>query len=111
MKSRAPSGVDLIRFGVSISTKPFAWWTSRIAWTSRLRRSMPLLHRLAAQVEIAVAQAEALVDRGIGLVDVERRRLRLRQDLDLGRPELDLAGLAARGSPCRSCAARRRPRP
>ena len=39
MKSRAPSGVDLIRVGVSTSTKPLAWWTSRIAWTMRLRSS------------------------------------------------------------------------
>ena len=89
MKSRAPSGVDLMRFGVSISTKPFAWWTSRMACTSRLRRSSRSLHRLAAQVQVAVAQPDALVDRGVGLVDVERRRLRLGQDLDLGGPELD----------------------
>ena len=39
MKSRAPSGVLLMRVGVSTSTKPFAWWTSRIAWTIRLRSS------------------------------------------------------------------------
>ena len=39
MKSRAPSGVLLIRFGVSTSMNWFAWWTSRIAWTRRLRRS------------------------------------------------------------------------
>ncbi len=37
MKSRAPSGVLLISVGVSTSTKPLAWWTSRIAWTIRLR--------------------------------------------------------------------------
>ena len=39
MKSRAPSGVRLMSVGVSTSTKPFAWWTSRMAWTIRLRSS------------------------------------------------------------------------
>jgi hypothetical protein len=38
MKSRAPSGVLLMSVGVSTSTNPFAWWTSRIAWTMRERR-------------------------------------------------------------------------
>ena len=37
-------------------------------------------HRLAADVEVAVLEAEALVDRGVRLVDVEGRRLRLGQD-------------------------------
>ena len=37
MKSRAPSGVLLMSVGVSTSTKPLAWWTSRMAWTIRLR--------------------------------------------------------------------------
>ena len=55
----------------------------------------PALHRFAPDIEIAVAQAERLVDRGIRLVDVERRRLRLGQDLERASPELDRAGLEA----------------
>ena len=39
MKSRAPSGVDLSRIGVSISTKPARWWASRMARTSSERSS------------------------------------------------------------------------
>ena len=52
----------------------------------------PALHRLAPDVEVAVFEPQALIHRGVGLVDVERRRLRLGQDLDLGRLELDRAG-------------------
>ena len=48
--------------------------------------------RLAAQVEVAVLEPERLVDLGVGIVDVERRRLRLVEDLDAGRLDLDLAG-------------------
>ena len=47
------------------------------------------LHRLAPDVEVAVLEPDALVDRGVGLVDVERRGLGLGQDLDLGRLEFD----------------------
>ena len=49
------------------------------------------LHRLAPDVEVAVLEAHALVDRGVRFIDVERRGLRLGQDLDGARPELDLA--------------------
>ena len=52
----------------------------------------PALHRLASDVEIAVLEAQDLVDRGVRLVDVEGRRLRLGQDLEGGRLELDRAG-------------------
>src|SRR4029079_6412768 len=101
MKSRAPSGGDLIRSGVSTSTKPWAWWTSRIAWTSRLRRisrdtigSRRISRtryrrcRVSGDIEVAIAEPQGLVDRRIGIVDVERRRLRLREDPDLSCPEL-----------------------
>ncbi len=54
------------------------------------------LHRLAADVEVAVLEPERLVDRGVGIVDVERRRLRLAEDRDLGRAKLDLTGLELR---------------
>ena len=80
MKSRAPSGVLLISVGVSTSTKPLAWWTSRMAWTIRLRHHQPALHRLSSEVEVAVLESQALIDRRVRLVDVERRRLRLGQD-------------------------------
>ncbi len=56
----------------------------------------PFGHRLAPDVEVAVLQPKALVDRLVRLVDVEGRRLRLGQDVDLGRLELDLAGRHAR---------------
>ena len=58
MKSRAPSGVLLIRLGVSTSTKPLSWWTSRIAWTSAAAQEQPALHRLAPDVEVAVLEAQ-----------------------------------------------------
>ena len=51
----------------------------------------PPLHRLAANVQVAVLEADALVDRRIGFVDIERRGLGLGQDLDGARAELDLA--------------------
>ena len=53
-------------------------------------------HRLAADVEVAVLEPQDLVDRGVRLVDVEGRRLRLGQDPDLGRADLDVAGRQAR---------------
>jgi hypothetical protein len=53
-------------------------------------------HRLAPDVEVAVSEAEALVDRRIGVVDVERRRLGVVEDPDLARLELDLARLELR---------------
>ena len=50
-----------------------------------------LVHRLAAQVEVAVLQAQELVDVGL-FVDVEGRRLGGVQDLRFGDADLDLAG-------------------
>ena len=50
-----------------------------------------LLHRLAADVEVAVLEPDRLIDGCVGIVDVEGRRLRLGQDLDLGRLDLDRA--------------------
>ena len=58
MKSRAPSGVDLIRIGVSTSTKPFAWCTSEIALSSFERMHHAVVDLLAAQVEVAVLQPQ-----------------------------------------------------
>ncbi len=55
-------------------------------------QEQPLLHRLPPDVEVAVAQPERLVDRGVGLIDVERRGLRLGQDLDRRGAQLDVAG-------------------
>jgi hypothetical protein len=53
-------------------------------------QEQPLRHRLAPDVEVAVFEPKALVDRLVRLVDVEGRRLRLGQDVDLARLELDL---------------------
>ena len=55
-----------------------------------------LLHRRAPQVERAVAQPQVLVDLDV-LVDRERRRLGVGEDLELGDGELDLAGRAGSG--------------
>ena len=92
MKSRAPSGVLLISVGVSTSTKPLRVVDLADRLDHPAAEHQPLLHRLAADVEVAVLEAQALVDRRVRLVDVERRGLRLGQDLDVGRLELDLAG-------------------
>ena len=54
------------------------------------------LHRLAAQVEVAVAQAQRLVDLRL-LVDREGRRLGAREHLVVRRADLDLAGRPSRG--------------
>ena len=48
-------------------------------------------HALAAQVEVAVAQTQRLVDRLVR-VDLERRRLGVGEQLDLLHGQLDLAG-------------------
>src|SRR5690606_38115752 len=50
------------------------------------------LHALAPQVEVAVLETDPLVDLVGPLVDRERRRERLAEDLDLALPDLDLAG-------------------
>ena len=63
-----------------------------------------LLHRFASDIEVAVLEPDRLVDRGVGIVDVERRRLRLGQDLDLGRLDLDRRRSAAWRSRCRAAA-------
>ena len=47
------------------------------------------LHGLAPDVEVPVAEAQGLVDRRVGVVDVERRRLRVVEDPDRARLELD----------------------
>ena len=51
-------------------------------------------HALATQIQCAMAQAQRLVDVGV-LVDRERRRLGVGQELEVGHVELDLA----RGQP------------
>ncbi len=71
----------------------------------------PALHRLTADVEIAVLEAQDLVDRRVGLVDVEGRRLRLGQDLEGGRLELDRARRQRRVLGPGQSRLRRSPRP
>ena len=70
----------------------------------------PALHRLAPDVEVAVLEAQDLVDRRVRLVDVERRRLRLGQDRRPRSPGARSRRSAASRSPCRAGAARRCPR-
>ena len=78
-KSRAPSGVALVRIGVSMSWKPFSSRWRRRACTS-LMRVLHALHFRTAQVQIAVLQAGfARV-----LVGVERQRRSLVQHGDGG---------------------------
>jgi hypothetical protein len=55
-----------------------------------------LLHPLASQVEVAVLQADVLVDVVGAGVDRERWRLGLAEDLDLAVADLDLAGRQVR---------------
>ena len=58
MKSRAPSGVLLIRVGVSTSTKPVRVVDLADGLDQRERRSSRRCHRLAADVEVAVLEAQ-----------------------------------------------------
>ena len=91
--SRAPSGVD----GMSIGRldldealplhRAAGWRRSPSARTSQVA-----LHPLAAQVEVAVAEAHGLVDVVGPVVDRERRRLGGAEDLDGAVADLDLAG-------------------
>ena len=68
-------------------------------------QDQPLLERLAADVEVAVLEPQRLLDGGVRLVDVERRRLRLRQDLEAAGAKLDgagrQAGILGPGEACR----------
>ena len=88
-KSRAPSGVERVRVGVSISTKswPPSTWRAA-ALTFRPQPDGGALLR-AAQVEIAVLQASLLAD-GDALVDLERQRRRLTQHLESAHDHLDV---------------------
>ena len=73
----------------------------------RVAQRQRVAHRVAPQVDHAVAQAQRLVDRRV-VVERERRRLGRGQVLGLAHRQLDLAGLAAAGSPCPPRAARSR---
>ena len=97
MKSRAPSGVLLMSVGVSTSTKPLRVVDLADRLDHPRAQEQALGHRLAADVEVAVLEPQDLVDRRVGLVDVERRRLRLGQDLERRSP-------GARSSPVGSFA-------
>ena len=62
-KSRAPSGVERVRIGVSMSRKPARVQVVADRLRDPVAQLERALHRLAAQVEVAVAQAQRLVDR------------------------------------------------
>ena len=90
-KSRAPSGVDRVSVGVSISTK--SWRVEHVA--GRLVDLAAQPERRggagATQVEVAVLEARLLADLDV-LVDRERQRGGGAEHLDLGGDDLDLAG-------------------
>ena len=69
---------------------------ARIGGVDRGPDAQVALHALPAQVEVAVAEADRLVDAVGPLVDGERRRLGRGEDLDGAVPHLDLAGGEAR---------------
>ena len=51
-----------------------------------------IAHRFATHIEVAVAEAQSLLDRGIQVVDREGRLLRAREDVNRSRAQLDRAG-------------------
>ena len=71
MKSRAPSGVLLIRLGVSTSMNPARVVDLADGLDEPAAQEQAALHRLAADVEVAVLEAQALVD---GRVRARSRR-------------------------------------
>ena len=90
MKSRAPSGVDLVRIGVSTSMKPRCSSDLRKRCVTRSRSCERREHLGAADVEVAPLQARELVGVDAGL-DLERRRLGAVEHLGLADDDLDLA--------------------
>ena len=70
-----------------------------------------LLHRLAAQVQIAVAQAHLLADLAGEALDLERRGLGVGERAVPRRPAARTRRSPARGSRCRASGGRRCPRP
>ena len=93
-KSRAPSGVDRVRVGVSISTKSRSPSTRRAAALTLRAQPDGVPGRRgarAAQVEVAVLEA-GLLAHGDPLVDLERQRRGGVEHLDVRRDDLDLAG-------------------
>ena len=94
--SRAPSGVGAQSSGVSTSQKPCRSMAPAQRRVHRGPQAEVGLHPRPPQVDEAVAHADELV--GVGVVlDRERRRLGLGQDLDGAVPDLDLAGGQAFG--------------
>ena len=75
-----------------MSRKPSPSRNSRIAAVTRWRRIERLAHLLAAQVEVAVAQAGVLADLAGEALDLEGRRLGVGEQLGGGDLDLDLAG-------------------
>ena len=87
-----PPGSSGISIGVSTSTKPWRSIARRMAELTVARTRRLRCMRVAAQVEVAVPQADALVDVVGAGVERERRRLGRGEDLDLAVADLDLAG-------------------
>ena len=98
-KSRAPSGVDRVRYGVSMSRKSCDSMTRRMIDSDLCAGADRAGRTGATQVEVAVLPAQRLVDAGldvVGAVDRERHRLGLAEHLDRRRDDLDLTGSEVR---------------
>ena len=96
-KSRAPSGVPFVMLGVQTSTKPRLVHRAADRADDRVVEAEVPLHAVAAHVEVAVLEAQHLVD---VLADLERERLGARDDrqrvdldLDLARREVRIHGV------------------
>ena len=90
-KSRAPSGVDLVRYGVSTSRNAALLQHPADGGVGPGPDLQAAPGRGAAQVEVAVLEAQGLVGVGAAL-QRERRGLGGGQHLDVGGGHLDLAG-------------------
>ena len=91
-KSRAPSGVLRPRMGVSTSRKAEARHGVAHQLRHLVAEDEDPLHRRPTEVEVAILEPEFLVGLGAA-VDLEGGRGRGVEDLQLGGPNLDGAGL------------------
>ena len=91
-KSRAPSGVLFMRIGVSISMKPLSQRYFRASAATGVPENDVALQNRPAQVKVAVFEPQLLGFRGVGIVDMERRRIGLVKKTEGGRHDLDFAG-------------------
>ena len=107
-KSRAPSGVLLMRNGGLDLDEPALVQVVAYELDDAVAHAEVLAHEGTAQVQVAVAHPQQFVDRSV-LAHVERRRSGwieddggARQHLDVTRVEVGVGGtFETRGAPCR----------